>query len=370
MNTLPVFRPCMGQEEADAVAEVLKSGWIGLGPKTREFEEALGAYLDAPYVVGVNSATAALDLATVLAGVGPGDEVIVPTNTFVSTGHVVCYRQARPVFADVEPDTLDLSLEDVRRKLTDRTKAVIVVHYSGRPVDVRKLREVVGPGVAIIEDCAHALGARYYGKSVATEKNLSCFSFHAVKNVAMGDGGALVVPTREMFERANRLRWLGIDKSTWNRASGSRYSWQYDVPEIGYKCHMNDIAAALGLVQLKKLERTNARRRAIVGRYNAELAGLVRTPPPEVPGFVSAWHLYCIQTERRDGLHAFLAGRGVSTSMHYYPIHLYDCYGPQPALPVAEAAAARMLTLPLYPDLSDADVDRVITGVKAYLGGA
>lgn len=365
---IPVFRPSMGKEEADAVAQVLTSGWIGQGPKTTEFENAFAAYLGVRNVCTLNSATAALDLATTLAGIGEGDEVIVPTITFVSTAHAVMYRRAKVVFADVDRDTLNINLDDVAQKLTPRTKAVIPVHYAGRPVDVRKLRRVVGEGVTIIEDCAHACGASYYGKRVGSEGNLSCFSFHAVKNLAMGDGGALVTPSDDDCSRARRLRWLGIDKDTWARSDENRqYWWQYNVAEVGYKCHLNDIASAIGLVQLRKLDAMNARRRAIVGMYSELLKGVVETPPDDSAELRSAWHIYCIRADRRDDLAVYLAKAGISTGVHYHPIHLYErCYGAQPALPVAEAESKRMMSLPIYPDLTDADVKKIAEAIRAF----
>ncbi|HEX8523602.1 MAG TPA: DegT/DnrJ/EryC1/StrS aminotransferase family protein [Tepidisphaeraceae bacterium] len=364
---LPVFKPTTGEEEARAVAEVLKSGWIGLGPKTAEFERAFGNYISAEFVVGVNSCTAALDLALHLLNIGPGDEVIVPTITFVSTAHVVLYRGARVVFADVEADTLGISFDDIVRKIRPKTKAVIVVHYAGRPVDVRGLRERIGADIAIIEDAAHAAGARYYGKSVGSEGNLTCFSFHAVKNLAMGDGGAIVTTNGAQYDRARRLRWLGIDRDTWTRTDSNRqYWWQYIVSEIGQKCHLNDIAAAIGLVQLEKLDRGNARRREIVAAYNEGLRGVVELPVQDDERFGSSWHIYCIRAEHRDDLAAHLNGRGISTGVHYYPVHLYPCYGEQPALAVAEEQARRMLTLPLFPGMTDGDVRGVIEGIRSF----
>jgi len=223
---IQVFRPSMGQEEIDAVAEVIRSGWIGLGPKTAQFETEFAQYVGADHAVGVNSCTAALDLAIKLLGVNHGHEVIVPTMTFVSTAHVVAYNLATPVFADVDPRTLAIDLDDVRRKITARTRAIIPVHYSGRPVDLDALKEVAG-GIPIIEDCAHATGARYRGRHVGSIGDIGCFSFHAVKNLAMGDGGALCVNNAQWAQRAKRLRWLGIDKGTWDRTSADKaYWWQ------------------------------------------------------------------------------------------------------------------------------------------------
>ncbi len=365
---LPVFRPCMGKEEVDAVAEVLTSGWIGLGPKTAEFETKFAEYLAAPYAVALNSATAALDLATMLAGVGPGDEVIVPTITFVSTAHAVMYRGARAIFADVDRETLNISFADVERKLSPKTKAIIPVHYGGRPIDVRRLKQVVGDRVTIIEDCAHACGASYYGQKVGSEGNISCFSFHAVKNLAMGDGGALVTHREKDWDRAKRLRWLGIDKDTWTRSDANRkYWWQYAVPEIGYKCHLNDIAAAIGIVQLKKLDAMNGRRREIVRMYTEMLRNVVETPPDDTPEFRSAWHIYCIKCKKRDDLAVYLQSQGINTGVHYYPIHLYDtCYGTQPELPVAEAEMKRIMSLPIFPDMKDDQVTMVCEQIKKF----
>src|SRR3972149_2810254 len=232
-KTIHLFRPYMGEEEVAAVSEVLRSGWIGLGPKTEEFENTFAKYIGVKYAVGVNSATAALDLAIRILNISYGDEVIVPTMTFVSTAHVVVYNLATPIFADVDERTLHLDLDDVKRKITKKTKAIIPVHLTGSPVDMDALRTIAG-NIPIIEDVAHACGATYKGKKCGSLGEISCFSFHAVKNLAMGDGGALLTNNREWMERARRLRWLGIDKSTWDRAKVEEKNWGgYIVDEIG-----------------------------------------------------------------------------------------------------------------------------------------
>lgn len=365
---IQLFKPCMDDQEIEAVASVIRSSWIGLGPKTAEFERAFAEFLGAPYAVGLNSATAALNMAMRLLGINHGDEVIVPAMTFVSTAHAVAYNLATPVFADTDPETLNLDIEDVARKITPRTRAVIAVHYGGRPVDMDRLREAVG-SIPIVEDAAHACGSEYKGRKAGTLGDLACFSFHAVKNLAMGDGGALVTQDKMLTERAKRLRWLGIDRGTWDRTDADRsYWWQYFVDEIGLKCHLNDILAAIGLVQLKKLPACNARRREIAEQYTAGLQGLpwLRTPPMDTPDSKSSWHIYCIQVEGRDDLNVHLQESGIGTGVHYRPIHLYSCYGNRPWLPVAERVYERILSLPMHPGLSDDDVDFVIEKTRAF----
>ena len=365
---IEVFKPSMGQEEIDAVAEVLRSGWIGLGPKTAEFERRFAAYLDVPHAVAVNSATAALDLAMRLLGIGHGDEVIVPTITFVSTAHAVAYNLATPIFADCDPWTLNLDLADVAAKITRRTRAIIPVHYGGRPVDMEALRAIAGE-IPIVEDAAHACGSSYKGRRCGSLGDIACFSFHAVKNLATGDGGALTFPNQDWDARARKLRWLGIDKSTWERSGLDRVNWwQYQVDEIGLKCHMNDITAAIALVQLSNLDRMNARRRAIADRYFSGLSGIesIDLPPRDDADFKSSWHIFRISCDRRDDLSAFLRDNGINTGVHYTPIHTYRCYGNRPSLPVAERLQHRLLSLPNYPDLADQDVDRTIDLITTF----
>ena len=365
---IQLFKPYMDDKEVQAVAEVIQSGWIGLGPHTAEFEKQFAQYIDVPWIVGTNSATAALDLAAKLLHFNHGDEVIVPTMTFVSTAHAVAYNLATPIFADVNPIDLNLDFEDVARKITPRTRAIIAVHYGGRPVDIDGLRKIAG-NIPIIEDAAHACGAEYKGRKCGSLGDLACFSFHAVKNLAMGDGGALAAHDQAMAERAKRLRWLGIDKGTWDRTAADRsYWWEYYVDEIGLKCHMNDIAAAIGLVQLAKLPTSNARREQIARRYTEGLRDLpwLQTPPEDTAESKSSWHIYCIQCDYRDDLSVFLQTNGIATGVHYKPIHLYACYGNRPRLPIAEFLFNRILSLPMHPGLTDDEVSYIIDTIRSF----
>jgi perosamine synthetase len=370
---IQLFKPDIGAEEVAAITEVLQSGWIGLGPKTAEFEREFASFVGAPYAVGLNSGTAALHLSLILADVGPGDEVIVPSLTFVSSVAAVRYVGATPVFADVDPDTLCVSPEDVASKLSHKTKAIIPVHYGGHPCDMDELSALArGKGITVVEDAAHACGAQYKGRRVGTLTDLTCFSFHAVKNLTTGEGGAITLSDARWDRRLRSLRWMGINRDTWDRSNhNGTYAWQYSIDELGYKCHMSDLAAALGLVQLRRLNALNQRRLEIVRLYNNGLADLPWVQlPVERDTVRSAWHLYAIRLSRRDELIAHLKANGVAPGVHYYPIHMYKfCQPWHTALPVTEREWPRLLSLPLHPRLTDDDVLRIIELLRRFDGG-
>lgn len=367
---IPVFRPYVGKDEINAFAEVINSKWLGLGPKTAEFEKVFASYIGTKYAVGLNSGTAALDMAMKLFNITKGDEVIVPTMTFVSTAHAVVYNLATPIFADIDPITLNIDLNDVKRKITRRTKVIIAVHYSGRPVDFERLREIIcNKNIILIEDAAHATGASYRNKKCGSLGDMAAFSFHVVKPLNTIDGGAITLNDIDLMERAKRLRWLGIDKGTWDRTFLDKsYWWEYQVDEIGLKCHMNDVQAALGIIQLNKLDETTKLRREKAIYYTKQLLQIEEIIPPisDDNVFKSSWHIYCIKCKKRDDLSVFLKKHGISTSVHYKPIHLYSCYGNRPVLPVAENIFKKILTLPMYPELSFEDIDFIVAKIRDF----
>jgi perosamine synthetase len=371
-----VLQPSCTEAEIAAVSDVLRSGWWGEGPKVAEFERRLAARYGKRHAVAVNSCTAALHLALLSHGVGPGDEVIVPALTFVSTALAVVYCGARPIFADVKPDSLTLDWEQVKRHGRSQTKAIIPVDYAGYPVSAAPMPlntwcdlipgdspGAVGkimpmPEWAIVQDAAHSCGGLAYGDS-------TCLSFHPVKNLATGDGGAILLDDDERAERLRALRWCGIDRSTWRR-TGKRYAWDYDIAEIGYKCHWNDVQAAIGLIQLDRLDAMNARRRAIAENYTRELGYLVQIPLDHP---AHTWHIYVIRVDadRRDGVLDYLALKGIAAGVHYKPLTYYPMFASQPTPPVTEREWRRLISLPIHVDLTDDEQGQVIAAVKEAL---
>ncbi len=369
---IPVFRPSFGEEELEALREPLRSGWVATGPKTAELERRFAELIGAPQAVALQSCTAALYLAMRVSGV-EGAEVVTTPMTFVATNHAILAAGGIPVFADIEPETLTIDPLEVERCITPRTRAVMVMHYAGHPARLAELVQLTQDrGLTLVEDCAHAAGSAYGGRKVGTFGAYGCFSFQAIKNLSSGDGGMITLADADVAARLRRLSWLGIDRGSWERSRGG-HGWEFDVTELSLKYQMNDLAAAIGLVQLGKLEHTNARRRHLAERYTAAFAGMEGIEPPiERPEVRSAWHCYVVKLARpqwRDRLVDFLAERGIGATVHYVPNHLFRIYAPyRRTLPVAEAIWQRILTLPLYPDLSDAEQDQVIGAVADFLG--
>lgn len=372
---LPTARPEVGDEEIDAVAEVLRSGWLGFGPKARELEERLAERLGGGVqVVSVSSGTAALHLAAVVLGLGPGDEVIMPSLTFCACPQAVLATGARPVFAEVQPENVCLDVDDVAERVTPRTRAVMPVHYGGQPCDMDRLLELARRhDLQVIEDAAHAFGSTYRGRPIGTLGDATCFSFDPIKTVTCGEGGAVVVHDEGLAGRLRTLRGLGIEADAYARAQAPRFHGQLVVGP-GFRYHLDDLHAAIGLVQLRRFDSLRDRRRAIWARYAAQLDGLEGTAllAVDLAEAVPFHFVVRVLDGARDRVLEALRADGIGAGVHYPPNHLQpafaDLAGGRP-LPVTEAVADEILTLPLFPGLEDGDVDRVVerfaAGVRA-----
>ena len=385
---LPFARPSITEREKAAVIEVLDSGWLTTGARAKEFEACFAEAVGTRHAVALNSATAALHLALEALGVGPDDEVIVPTWTFAASAEVVAYLGARPVLIDVDRETLNATPEAIRTAITPRTKATVVVHVAGRPIRIAELVDgLADTGVAIVEDAAHAFPCRVggaTGRLAGTFGAAGAYSFYATKTITTGEGGMLVTDDDAIADRARMMSLHGISHDAWNRYTASG-SWFYEILAAGFKYNLTDIAAALGLVQLDRAAELLAARRELAAAYTAgisasSVADLVELPT-DAPDGSHAWHLFIIRLtlDRIDGDRAAiiegLRGLGIGTSVHFIPLHLHpyyrDRWGYRPEdLPVAAGEFERVISLPIWPGMSSADVDRVVRALETVLGAA
>lgn len=374
---LPFSRPTLGQAEIDEVVDSLRSGWITTGPKVRRFEEMFEERLGVSHAVAVNSATAGLHIVLHALGIGPGDEVVVPSITWASTANMVELLGARAVFADVDPATLQIDPADVERRLSDRTKAVVPVHYAGAPADLDALRDLLAKrSIALIEDAAHALGTAYRGREVGSDSQAAIFSFHPIKNITTGEGGMVVCHDEAFAERLRLLRFHGVSKDAWKRYHRGGQA-QYEIVEPGYKYNMLDLQAALGLHQLPQLDRFNSIRRRLAERYHELLAAVPEVRPISQVNYPSfhAWHLFIVQLDTtavalsREEFLAAMGEENIGLGLHFPAVHLQEYYrrkyeyGPGD-LPHAEHAGARIFSLPLYPLLEEGDQDDVVAALE------
>jgi dTDP-4-amino-4,6-dideoxygalactose transaminase len=370
-----------GPEEEQAALEVIRRRWLTMGAVTQELERSFSDLLQVEHAVAVSNATEALHLACLALEIGPGDEVIVPSLTFVATANAVLYTNAEVRFADIiGADDLNISPAGIERLITPRTRAIVVVHYGGYACRMPEIVEIARRhGVAVIEDAAHAPGASLRGRALGTWGDVGCFSFFSNKNLATGEGGMLVTHRQEIAERARLLRSHGMTTLTWDRHRGHASS--YDVVALGYNYRIDEIRSALGLVQLRKLSASSARRKGLTDRYRRALAdggarfAGIEMPFANAPG-ESAHHILPVLLPEGAGRQTFISSMresGVQTSIHYPPIHEFSYYRkryPGVSLPITEAIAAREVTLPLYPTMRDEDVDAVVTAAAAALAAA
>ncbi len=374
---IPLADLQFGPEEETAVLEVLRSGWLTMGGVTQAFEADFAAFADAPFAFAVTNGTAALHLAALALGWGPGDEVIVPSLTFVATANAVTYTGATPVFADVT-GAADFSIDpaDIAARITPRTRGIVVVHYAGYACDMEAILTLAAAhGLDVVEDVAHAPGGTLHGRALGTFGAIGCFSFFSNKNMTTGEGGMLVTGDAALAERLRLLRSHGMTSLTWDRHRGHAFS--YDVIAPGYNYRIDELRAALGRVQLRQLPDNNVRRRLLNEQYLVHLQAL-----PDIGLPYAAWrgepscHIRPILLPDGCDRHEFMAAmhaQGIQTSIHYPPVHLFTQYGRgvgDGRLPVTEAVARREVTLPLYPGMSEEDVARVVAGVRQALASA
>jgi perosamine synthetase len=372
---LPYGRQSIDEHEIAAVAEVLRSDWLTTGPKVAEFERALAAVAGAKEAVAVSNGTAALHSAMYAIGIGPGDEVIVPTITFAASANGAAFLGGVPVFVDVDPDTLLIDPDLIEAKITKKTKALVAVDYAGQPCDYDRLQPIVDRhGLVLVDDACHAIGGRYKGRPAGSLAKLNTFSFHPVKHVTTGEGGAIASDDPELIRRMRMFRNHGITTDFRQRETVG--SWVYDMVDLGFNYRLSDIQGALGVTQLAKLPQSIARRQAIAAKYGAAFAKMSGVRPLSVREDVShAYHLYVIQLELeklsvdRGQVFQALRAEGIGVNVHYRPVHLHPYYrnhfGTKPGdCPVAEAAYERLISLPMFPAMTDGDVCDAIESVR------
>lgn len=384
MNELIVFAlPDIGEEEIAEVVDSLKSGWLTTGPKTKRFEQDFAEFLGEDIeAIAVNSATSGLHLALEALGIGPGDEVITTPYTFTATAEVIRYLGANPVFVDIDPETLNIDPAKIEVAITPHTRAIIPVHLAGLACDMASILKIARQhDLKVAEDAAHALPTTYQGKLIGSlESDATIYSFYATKPLATGEGGMLVTRNREIAARCRVMRLHGISRDAFDRYSSIKPAWHYEVIAPGFKYNMTDIAASLGIHQLKKTWTLQQKRAKIAKRYNEELADLpLLLPPSPLGSDTHSWHLYIIRLDdsskiSRNAFIEQMSAKGIGCSVHYIPLHLHpywrDTYHLQPDdFPCALSAYERAVSLPIYPKMTEADQERVIQSVKEILTG-
>ena len=377
---LPFAKPSVSEEAIADVADSIRSGWLAMGPKTILFEKNFAGYVGASYALAVNSATAGLHCALTALGIGAGDEVITTPMTFAATANAILFTGAKPVFADIDRETLDIVPENIERAVTKKTKAVMPVHFAGTPCDMDEIEAIADAhGLAVVEDAAHALGAEYKGRRIGADRGarrLSVFSFHPTKNITTGEGGMVCTQDEELAEKIMMLRQNGMSKGAWNRYA-AKGSANYDIFFPGLKYTMTDIQAAIGNSQLPELENFNRRRARIVAFYMRELADVpgIILPKPAPWAHKHSWHIFTpfVDIDRtgfsRDEFIARMKERNIGAALHYQALHLFSYYGGitgmgRGSLPEAEYVSDRIVSLPLFPAMTDEDAHDVVRAVK------
>lgn len=370
-NVIRLSKSCVGQEESAALAKVIEAGYLGMGKDVQAFEEELRAYLETELeVICVNTGTSALHLALSGLDIGPGDEVLVPTITYVASFQAISATGARAIACDVTPGRVFIDIADAKRRLTPRTKAIMPVHYAS---DSQGMDEVYSFarefGLRVIEDAAHGFGCMRRGKRIGTEGDVICFSFDGIKNITSGEGGAVLTGDAELAKRIKDARLLGVERDTEMRYKGAR-SWTFDVSHQGYRFHMSNLMAAIGREQLKKLDRFGEHRKGCVARYLRELAGVPGIEFLDLNYAEIVSHIFVVKINngQRDELMEKLRSERIECGIHYQPNHMLSYYADDSTLPVAEGLFSQLLSLPLHAELEEAEQAKVIATIKKFMG--
>jgi UDP-4-amino-4,6-dideoxy-N-acetyl-beta-L-altrosamine transaminase len=376
---IPYGSQWIDEQDIEAVVETLKSDYLTTGPKINEFEEKFADYVDAKYAVAIANGTAALHAATYAAEINEGDEVITTPITFAASANSILYQNATPIFADIDPDTYNISVESIEEKITDNTKAIIPVHYTGQPCEMDKIKKIADKyNLTVIADGAHAVGAEYKGLKIGSIADMTTFSFHPVKHITTGEGGMITTDSKELYNKLIMFRTHGITKDNYEYINESHGPWYHEQQELGYNYRITDIQCALGISQLEKIDKFLERRREIVKEYNkafSDLDGIII--PKQLEETNSAWHLYVMQLELekltadRKEIFKALRDKNLGVNVHYIPVYYHPYYqklGYEKGIcPNAQRLYERIITIPLYPKMSDQQVEEVIDRIKEVI---
>lgn len=366
MKFIPYGKPCLDEEDIAAVTEVLRSDWLTTGPKVAEFEQVFAQYIGCQYAIVVSSGTAALELAAASLNLGKG-EVITTPMTFVATANALLYNNLTPIFVDID-SSLNIDVTKIEEKITEKTKAIMTVDFAGQPCNYNEIKKIAQKhNLKIIEDAAHALGASFDGKMVGNIADITAFSFHPVKNITTGEGGMITTNEKSFYDKCIMLRHHGIDRN--DKSFGG--DWSFNMKLLGRNYRLTDFQCALGISQLKKLDKYNRRRAEIAVKYKKELEKIKEISLPARNQHIHAWHLFVILCDKidRNKLYSRLKQKNIGANVHYIPVYKHRFYKDMVAhCPIAEDVGNRILTLPLYPTMTNEEVDYVIASVKSSIG--